>query len=234
MAARGESAASAACALLLLVPAPSLGAWLALHGDVGAVGRAAFALSKVWILVLPLVWWRWVLGHGGWPRPARLRGGHVALGLAVGLPMATAIVAAWLASPSAWFDVGAMRAEAAAAGLGSQAVYVVGLLYWCLINSLLEEYVWRWFVRRRCEVWLGRKGVWPALLQGVLFTVHHVVALTAWVGLPVTVLGSLGVFVAGTIWAVLASRCGTVWPAWIAHVCADLPLFVIGDLLLFG
>ncbi len=50
-------------ALLLLVPAPSLGVALSMmiDGTQGTtLGKAAYFLSKVWILVLPIVWLIWV------------------------------------------------------------------------------------------------------------------------------------------------------------------------------
>ncbi len=50
-------------ALLLLVPAPSLGVALSMmiDGTQGTtLGKGAYFLSKVWILVLPIVWLIWV------------------------------------------------------------------------------------------------------------------------------------------------------------------------------
>ena len=50
-------------ALLLLVPAPSLGVALSMmiDGTQGTtLGKASYFLSKVWILVLPIVWLIWV------------------------------------------------------------------------------------------------------------------------------------------------------------------------------
>jgi hypothetical protein len=39
-----------------------------------------------------------------------------------------------------------MRRRAAGVGLDSRAIYLAGAVYWCTVNSILEEYVWRWFV----------------------------------------------------------------------------------------
>ena len=48
---------NALLALLLLVPVPSIGVWVALYGAEGhPLAKAFFALCKVWLLVLPILW----------------------------------------------------------------------------------------------------------------------------------------------------------------------------------
>jgi hypothetical protein len=105
-------------------------------------------------------------------------------------------------------------------------------VYLSTINALLEEYVWRWFVFRRCE---DLAGGWPAaVLAGLFFTVHHVFALRAQFGWNVTVLGSVGVFAGGVIWSWCYLRYRSIWPGYISHVLADVAFLVIGGLILFG
>ena len=44
-------------ALLLLVPAPSIGTWMGMIAAEGTVlGTTVFGASKIWVLVLPVVW----------------------------------------------------------------------------------------------------------------------------------------------------------------------------------
>ncbi|MHC4447151.1 MAG: CPBP family intramembrane glutamate endopeptidase, partial [Planctomycetota bacterium] len=61
---------NALLALLLLVPAPSFGTWMAMHVSEGPVGQAVFLATKVWILALPVAWLVLVdKGRPTFPRP---------------------------------------------------------------------------------------------------------------------------------------------------------------------
>ena len=115
---------------------------------------------------------------------------------------------------------------AASVGLNSPIVYLGAAAYWCIFNSLLEEYVWRWFVYRKCEVLLP--GWWAVSLSGVFFTIHHVIALHAYFDLRITVVGALGVLAGGITWSGCYLKFRSVWPGWISHVWADLAVFGVG------
>ena len=104
-----------------------------------------------------------------------------------------AILAAHLLLGRHWIDQEVMRAEAAEVGLTTPWKYVLGALYWCTINSMLEEYVWRWFVFTRLEVLVPR--VLAVLGSGFFFTLHHVIALNVYFDWRVTTLASIGVFI---------------------------------------
>ena len=73
-------------------------------------------------------------------------------------------------------DIDHLQSMARAATAWARLLFTWGLAaYLTLLNSLLEEYVWRWFVFRRAEELLsGRRAV---VLAALLFTVHHSVAL---------------------------------------------------------
>jgi hypothetical protein len=51
-----------------------------------------------------------------------------------------------------------IRAKAQQVGISSPIIYLVGAMYWTFINSLFEEYIWRWFVYSKCEVLIPGKG----------------------------------------------------------------------------
>ena len=52
----------------------------------------------------------------------------------------------------------------------------IGILFWIFINSVLEEYVFRWFITSKLETLVG--GKWrPILLSAAIFTLHHTIAL---------------------------------------------------------
>jgi membrane protease YdiL (CAAX protease family) len=216
-------------ALALLVPVPSFGTWLGMEGAEGPVGQALFFASKLWIFGLPVVWLMLVeRTRPHIPRPsARGMPAAVITGSIIFVSIA---VAYWLV-PLEWIDPEGMRAEAKEMGF-TPIWYIVGAIYWCTINSLLEEYLWRWFVSTRCEVLMRR---WMAVMTaGLLFTLHHIIALGVWFDeWRMVALGSIGVFIGGTTWSWLYLRYRNIWAAYVSHVFADVIIFAIGWKLLF-
>ena len=221
---------SAFVALLLLVPAPSVGTLLAMRVMPGPIGQAAYGLCKLWLLALPLVWTLWIdRGRLGWSLPRR--GGLVA-GTVAGVLMAGLILAAYGVAGGRWLDPAHVREAAGRSGLLSPGLYLAFAAYLVLVNSLLEEYVWRWFVFRKCEVLLPG---WAAVLaSAVFFTVHHVVALRAQFGWAATTLGSLGVLVGGLVWSWFYWRYRSIWPGYLCHAVVDVAVLGIGWRLLSG
>jgi membrane protease YdiL (CAAX protease family) len=199
----------------------------------GPIGTAAWSLAKVWLLAFPLGWWFLVeKGRVSFSPP---RDGGLLVGLASGVLIAAAIWGAYVLAGVSAADAQHVRDLAAKNGLTNPSLYIAGTLYWCLINSLLEEYVWRWFVYRQCETLLPRGAAWLAILFSALFfTLHHIIALAAQFSLGITIAGSLGVFVGGVVWSALYRRYRSIWPGYLSHVFADAPIFVIGWRLIFG
>lgn len=225
----------AGLALALLVPVPSL-AVIAAHWLLpGSLGQALFALAKLWLVGFPAFWWLRVEKRSWSWSP--LRCGGLRTGLLVGLCMAAAIVIAYLAVGRTWLDPALVRAMADRAGIGTPLAYAAGAAYWVLLNSLVEEIVWRWFVVCQWERVLGdRPGAsrLAVLASAACFTAHHTLALAAQARWPLVLAGSVAVLGAGAVWSWLYLRHRSVWVPWIAHVLADLPIFLVGWLLLFG
>jgi membrane protease YdiL (CAAX protease family) len=219
-------------ALLLLVPAPGLGTAAAMFWwPELALGKAVFVLSKLWLALLPLVWLRFVDHEPLSASPARRGGFGVAI--ALGLLIALVVFAAFaVARHLGAIDPAIVAERAARTGLNRPGVYFAGALYWITANSLMEEYVWRWFVFRKCEVLLG--GGAAVIAAALAFTAHHVVALAAQFNWGVTLLASLGVFIGGAAWSWLYLRYRSVWPCYVSHAIVDVAIFVIGYELIFG
>jgi len=219
-------------ALLLLVPAPSVGTAAAMFWwPELAIGKILFAASKVWLVLLPVIWMRIVDREPlSWSPPRR---GGFGVGVALGLSIALVIFATFaVARHLGAIDAGVVAERAARTGLNRPAVYLAGAIYWITANSLMEEYVWRWFVFRKFEVLLG--GPAAVVASALAFTAHHVVALAAQFNWGITLLASLGVFIGGAAWSWLYLRYRSVWPAYVSHAIVDMPIFVIGWWLIFG
>jgi hypothetical protein len=219
-------------ALVLLVPVPSLGTAAAMFWwPELTIGKAIFFAAKVWLVALPLVWRLMVDREPLSWSPARHGGFGVAI--ASGVLISLVIFLAYaLAMRLGAIDASLVSERAAKTGLKSLGAFLGGAVYWITANSLMEEYVWRWFVFRKCEaIWGGKPGLVVAALA---FTAHHVIALAAQFNWGITLLGSLGVFIGGATWNWLYLRYRSIWPGYVSHAIVDLAIFIIGYRLIFG
>lgn len=218
-------------ALALLVPAPTLGVLAAMVVFPDTVlGKTIFACSKVWLFAFPLCWL--VLVEKGACSLSPLRRGGLLAGLLSGLGIGLLILAAYFTFGKALVDPALFASRMRAIGLGTWPVFLGGAIYWILVNSVLEEYVWRWFVCTRCET-LVRPSLAVAL-AAFCFTLHHFVALRVYFSLPLTLLCCAGIFLGGAIWSGLYLRYRSIWPAYLSHALVDLAVFGIGARILFG
>jgi len=224
-----DSRLSAAIALLLIVAAANLGLIARLYGQAHG-GQAFFVATRVWILLLPGVWvWRVDRDRCSWAWPTRQ---ELGVGLWLGLGMFAVIYGGYLGWGQQWLDGAMVRDRAAAIGLLDPWRFLAFAIYFTLGNALVEEYIWRWFVYRKCEVWVsGVRAVgWAALL----FTLHHIVALVGFTGSwPVVWLGAIGVFVAGAIWSECYLAYRSLWACYISHALADLAIAIVAWQILF-
>jgi len=155
-------------------------------------------------------------------------------GVLTGIVIAAGILAGYWLIGQRLIDPQMLEDVAEENNLTSLPVYLALVLYLTLINSLLEEYVWRWFVYRQCERLMPAFGGWLAVIASALFfTLHHVIALHVQFGWAVTLLGSAGIFVGGVTWSWLYRRYRSIWPGYVSHIFADAAVFIIGWLLLF-
>jgi len=222
----------AGLALLLLLPAPSLGAAVGLWlWPEAPLGKAVFVLSKLWILLLPVLWTTLVDRQPLSWSPAK-KGGFLIGGLS-GLGIAACIFLTYFVClKTGVVDRDLVASRAAQTGLNDPGLYLGAAVYWITFNSLMEEYVWRWFTFRKFEVLVG--GKLAVLASALGFTAHHVIAMAAQFNAPVTLLASTGVFLGGLIWSWLYLRYQSVWPCYLSHAIVDVPIFVIGYHLIFG
>jgi membrane protease YdiL (CAAX protease family) len=216
-------------ALALLVPAPSIGVLAAMMIWPGTIGTVVFAACKAWMLGLPLVWHVLVDRQRLSLSPAR-RGGF-GVGLLLGVLISAVILLVYQALGPQWIDEDEVRAIAQRNGIGTLTKYFAGAAYWILINSVLEEYVYRWFVYRQCEALMPAR--WAVLASAAAFTVHHVIAIGIQFDWRVTALASTGVFVGGAVWSWLYRRYDSIWPAYLSHAVVDIAVFYLGWRIIF-
>jgi len=216
-------------ALALLVPAASIGKTMAMWIAPGALGKSVYFLCKVWLLLLPLAWLRYVDREPFSISPMR-RGG-LGVGALTGIAITAIILGGfWLLGRE--IDPAPLRGLAQTNRFDSLPTYLLFAAYLTLVNSLLEEYVWRWFVYRNCEK-LMPSGI-AVIASAAFFTIHHVVALKSYLTWGPTLLASAGVFIGGALWSVLYWRYRSVWPGFVSHAIIDAGVFIGGWVLLFG
>jgi len=221
---------TALLALLLLAPVPTIGVAAAMYAAPGSIGQAVFAVAKVWLVAFPAIWFLTVeRGRASWSPPVH---GGLGVGVWVGIGMATVILIAYWAGLSSLIDPVLLKRTAGDMELDSPLIYLAGAAYWIFVNSVIEEYVYRWFVLRQLRALMA--DGWAILASAAVFTVHHTVAMADYLGAVPNALGSLGVFIAGVCWSWLYLRYRSIWAPWIAHAFADVAIFTIGWLLIFG
>jgi len=216
--------------LALLAPVPSLGTAAAMVLLPGPSGQTLFMAAKIWLLVFPAFWYL-VVERGGlsWSPPIN---GGMGVGLLSGLVAGAVIGLAALVFGIFDMDMGQLTGEVDEMGLTTPRAYLLGALGWTFANSLMEEYVYRWFVFSQCERLMPRFAA--VLASAAVFTAHHVVALSTYLPWHLTALASLGVFLGGVLWAVLYARYRSIWPGWMSHIIADVAIFAVGWEILFG
>jgi hypothetical protein len=229
----GRARRNAAWALLLVVPAPSIGAAVSLIFVPGTVGAAVYAACKIWLYGLPLFWLLLVDR-----RPLSLspvKKGGMGVGVLLGVLIAALILAIFAIRGIAPSEAEQVRRLAENAGFASLPRFLLLAGYLTTVNSLLEDYVFRWFIFRKWETLLGPNRGWTAvLLAAACFTLHHVIVLRAQFGWGLTLGAGLGVFVGGLAWSWCYLRYRSIWPGYVSHAIVDLAIFFIGWRLLFG
>ncbi|MBM4143958.1 MAG: CPBP family intramembrane metalloprotease [Lentisphaerae bacterium] len=216
-------------ALALLVPAPSLGVLAGMVWFPGTpVGKGIFVASKLWLFAWPAIWLKWVDRDRFGLSPAR-HGGFAA-GLVSGMVLGLVVLLGYLAFGRRLIDLPFFTGKMREIGLGSLPGYLGGAAYWILVNSVMEEYVWRWFVYAKCET-VGGPGR-AVVFSAFCFTIHHFIALWSCCSAPVATACSLGVFLAGTTWSFIYMRYRSIWPAYLSHAIVDVAVFGVGGLML--
>ena len=216
--------------LLLLVPAPSIGvlAGMVLLPE-HVLGKLIFGASKIWILLVPLLWVIFTKKE----KLSLSLPKHGGFGVAAGLGVLTSvfIISVYIAFGKVLVDPAGIKEMAAEVGLANRSVYLGCAAYWILVNSVLEEYVWRWFVAKQCRVFMSR---WAAIiLSAGYFMMHHIIAMLVYFDWQLVMMASAGIFVGGATWSWCYLKYKSIWPGYLSHAIVDLVVFALGYVLIF-
>ena len=217
--------------LLLVGIAPTVSVVTGFALKAGLIAAVVFVLTKMWIFGLPTYWYTKVEGgersysmpeHGGWMVSTLL-----GIGMAVVIAIAYFILGDMVLRNEDLYEI------LDPFGLTVPWKLALGILFWIFINSVLEEYVFRWFITSKLEQLVG--GKWrPILLSAGIFTLHHTIALAFFIDPLGNALASLGVFIGGVIFSWIYVQYRSVWVAWVAHAIADIAIFAIAWHMIVG
>jgi membrane protease YdiL (CAAX protease family) len=95
------------------------------------------------------------------------------------------------------------------------------VVYSILVNAFCEEYLWRGFLLPRTGIALG----------GVLFWLMHAAAATVFVNAFAATWLTVPTLFAGLIWGWMRQRFGSLWPAFLTHLAADVAILRVATML---
>ena len=195
----------------------------------GILGTAVWMGGKVWQIGLPAFWRLKIEGKERSISPAMEGGFREGILLGIGMSVIM-FVTWWLARGE--LDSELIRGYVEPFGLLNPWLYFAVFCYWVFFNSVMEEYLFRWFIFERLEYYVS-SNIAIALAAGA-FTLHHTVAMLYYFELHIVILGSIGVFIGGALWSWLYLRYRSIWIAYISHAIVDVAVFGIGAIILLG
>ena len=220
-------------ALFLLIPAPSIGVLangILAESDVAVyalIGLIIWMICKVWIVGFPAFWHRRFdqgefgfspLGEGSGLRPW-------VEGVLLGGGLSAVLFVTFLAARP-HIDLVEMGVSIREVGLDSWPKVIAAILFWVFINSVVEEYVYRWFITNQATALIGDNPIRVGAISVSAFTLHHFVAValvapSIWIAF----LAASAVAVGGAAFSFLYHRHDSIWPAWACHAILDVVVF---------
>ena len=195
-----------------------------------SLSQLFFFCCKLWIFIVPTFWYLRIENNfvsKNFPSKEGIK-----MGFITGLTMSVIILFTWLIFEST-LDTDQMISTLQSKGLSNINLYVLGMLYWIFLNSLLEEYVFRWFVTTKSIIIFGNE-IAAIVFSASLFTLHHAIALHLFGFLWwQTIFASFGLLSAAAIWSWLYIRYRSIWVCWLSHAICDVAVFGIGYTILF-
>jgi uncharacterized protein len=210
-------------ALFLIVPVSSIAAIMSVWLAPGIIGQTVAICCGIWLLLFPILWHKFVDRQRlkfDFDRPQGLW-----VGIILGLGIFGIIAASYWFVGRYWMDIADIRARVDRLQMNLPLMVFWFGTFQTLVNSAIEEYVWRWFVFQKCEVLFDRSAVW---ISAIFFTLHHVVLALAYCQDLRLIAGmTLGVFIAGIIWARCFAKYRSILPSYLSHLAADLALQIV-------
>jgi uncharacterized protein len=221
---------NAVTALLLCIPVPAIGVLFGMYLFPDTqTGKTVFLICKIWFFLFPAVWYLFIEKKQFSLSLQRKAGWRT--GIISGLCISIVITFTYFMYGNSLVDTASFKHSINKVGLNVPHIYILCALYWITINSVLEEYAWRWFVTQKCTQF--SMPYIAILLSATFFTLHHILALNIFLPPLAVIICSTGIFIGGLIWSMMYTRYHSIWPGYISHAIVDVAVFGIGAYILF-
>ena len=217
--------------LLLVGIAPTVSVVTGFAFKAGVLAIIVFVFTKLWIFGLP-AFWHLRIDKNGFSRSPALNGGW-AVSAGLGIVIAVVIMLAYFIIGDTLLSDEDLIEILDPFGLTTPWKLMLAILFWVFINSVLEEFVFRWFITSKIEQLVSGKWL-PILLSAGVFTLHHTIALAFFIDPLGNFIASMGVFVGGLIFSWIYIEYRSIWVAWVAHAIADVAVFAIAWQMIVG
>lgn len=217
-------------ALIVTVPLASLGVLMSLLIAPGIIGQSVVVICQLWLLVFPIIWlFRVEQQPLKIPKPVQR---HWIVGMMIGLLMFSIILLTYWFLAQDWINQTEVQNKVQQVVNLNQFSFLVACIYLIVINSLVEEYLWRWFVYRRCEELVSSQA--SVFLSAFLFTLHHIIVLAYYFNWQVVIVGTIAVFCAGVVWAECYRKYRSIWSSYLSHAIAVMAICIVAWQVLFS
>ncbi|MEJ8544494.1 CPBP family intramembrane glutamic endopeptidase [Brevibacillus borstelensis] len=146
-------------------------------------------------------------------------------GLAIGAMLMTGVMTgAWLLIDGGVIDASHVRHTLMKWGV-TPGWLLPFSLYLVIVNSLLEELLWRGFVLERLLHALARPAA--VLVSGFFYCLYHLIVGVILFGLLWGVLITALVFGTGLMWGWMKGLFPSIYTTWLSHLMADLGIVLV-------
>jgi len=195
------------------------------------LGKAMFAVKGVYLILWPYLWIKFSKVNF-----SNKEGRKIAKSVIYGIIFALSIALLAFVLYKFFYPVFApyksnVMDKMKSFDLNNPALFVLFGAYVILINSLIEEYYWRFFIF--CGLKLKFNAIISAVISGAAFMIHHTLILNNYFPVNLNVFLSFLVFLAGFAWCLIYYKTKSIIGPWISHIIVDIVIIVFGYKLLF-
>ena len=210
--------------LLLILILPTTGTLSAMYWFPDSIGKSVYGICRLLILAVPLFWIIYVEKYKRYKVKLPLK--HILLSVLSGVIISIFIILGYDLFGHVFADSVVVSEKLADIGGKSKSIFALGFVYWVLINSFFEEFVWRFFLIRILSRYLNT--ISSILVSAFMFTIHLFFVLKYYFGLGGSLFWSGCIFFTGIIWAVHFRTSKSIIPGYISHAIADAAIFYVG------
>ncbi|MCD4656612.1 MAG: CPBP family intramembrane metalloprotease [Planctomycetes bacterium] len=188
-----------------------------------------YSTSRFLLVLLPIVWVIFV-DKQRFPL-IRFKTNGLFAGVLSGFFIGAVILAFYFFVFKNILDFSMLRFKAEQLGFSGNNFFIVAIFI-TLINSLVEEYYWRWFAFSKLRsVISSRKAM---IISALGFSFHHLIVLITYFGMAYGILFSFGTFIGGVVWAYFYDRYDSILPCIVSHIIVDVAVMIVGYDVLFS